>query len=51
MAGKKHFHMAGKEVLLGMIDILDQADEKQQKYASDGMQQEKKLMRVINNFY
>ena len=44
---KKHFRTAAKEVLLGMIDILDQAEAKQQKHASDGMQQEKPAARSI----
>lgn len=44
---KKHFRKAGKEVLLGIIDVLEKADEKQQKNTSDEMQQQKAAVRKI----
>lgn len=45
---KKHFRLACKESLLGMIAIIDHADEKSKDSSSKGFGQEKPTIHTIN---
>jgi len=45
---KRHFRSACKEALLGMIVILDNANEKDKKHESDNLKSKKQVSQNIN---